>query len=348
MTGRAFPFDATGNGIRDRALGALLGVALGDAMGMPGQTLSAAEIASRYGWIDTLIAPFPDHPVSHGLRAGQVTDDTEQTLLLGRRLLLGGGRIDPKAWAEDLLEWEADVQARGLHDLLGPSTKRALASLLGGADPAESGREGTTNGAAMRIAPVAIATPPEPLTDLLDAVEDAARITHNTAEAISGAAAVAAVISAGIAGADFGTAVPLARAAAREGALRGARVGARDIEARIEAALTLADAGAPLAAFAKATGTSVATREAVPAAFGLLRMAGGDAAQATVLAANIGGDTDTIGAIAGGMGGACAGAAALPADRIDVIRRVNPLDIGPLVDGLLTLRRERGQGRARG
>jgi ADP-ribosylglycohydrolase len=328
--------------MRDRALGALLGVALGDAMGMPGQTLSAEEIARRYGRIDDLIAPFPGHPVSHGLGAGQVTDDTEQTFLLGRRLLLGGGRIDPRAWAEDLLAWEADVQARGLHDLLGPSTRRALSALLGGADPAEAGREGTTNGAAMRIAPVAIATPAEPLSALLDAVEDAARITHNTAEAISGAAAVAAVISAGIAGAGFGASLPLALAAAREGALRGTMAGARDIEARIAAALAMAEAGATPAALAAATGTSVATHEAVPAAFGLLRLAEGDAARATVLAANIGGDTDTIGAIAGGMGGACSGAAALPADRIDRIRAANRLDPEALVEGLLHLRRARG------
>ena len=44
-------------------------------------------------------------------------------------------------------------------DLLGPSTKRALAALLAGTDIAETGRYGSTNGAAMRITPVGVATP---------------------------------------------------------------------------------------------------------------------------------------------------------------------------------------------
>lgn len=323
---------------RDRAEAALLGLALGDAMGMPSQTLDAAAIAAQYGWITGLIAPAADHPVSRGLVAGQITDDTEQTLLLARRLIDGDGRIAPMDWAHDLLGWEADVKARGLHDLLGPSTKAALAALLAGADPETSGQGGTTNGAAMRILPVAIATPPEPLSRLIDAVEDACRITHNTGEAIAGAAAVAAVASAGLEGADFPAALPLAMQAAREGEARGTATGAKDIAGRIAAALDLAGRGVRLSELARATGTLVATHQSVPAAFGVLSLAGGDVARATVLAANIGGDTDTIGAIAGGMGGATTGCAALPGARISQVRAVNRLNLAPLVEGLIALR----------
>ena len=51
------------------------------------------------------------------------------------------------------------MRARGSLSLLGPSTKRALAALLAGTPLDETGRTGTTNGAAMRITPVGVATP---------------------------------------------------------------------------------------------------------------------------------------------------------------------------------------------
>ena len=54
-------------------------------------------------------------------------------------------------------------------------------------------------------------------------------------------------------------------------------------------------------------GTGVASQESVPAAFAVLEVADGDPWQAAVISANLGGDTDTIGAIAAGMAGACIG-----------------------------------------
>lgn len=331
----------TDEAIRDRAMGALLGLAIGDALGMPTQTLSPVEIRARYGPITGFLAPFAEHPVSQGLPAGAVTDDTEQALLLARRLLACSPQIRPadgwfggwddQAWAADLLGWEEGVRARGLRDLLGPSTKRAIDALLAGADPAETGRHGTTNGAAMRIAPVAIATPPEPAAMLVARVAQTARVTHATAPAIAAASAVAAAISAGIAGADWTTARDAACAAARLGALTGHWVDGGDVAARIVAACTAADAAA-------LCGTSVQAAESVPCAFALAEAAQGDAWQAACRAAELGGDTDTIGAIAGALCGACTGAAALPADAVAVVTRTNQLDLDPIVDGLLDLR----------
>ena len=45
--------------IQDRAAGALAGVALGDAMGMPSQTLTRAAIHQAYGRITDFVAPMP-------------------------------------------------------------------------------------------------------------------------------------------------------------------------------------------------------------------------------------------------------------------------------------------------
>ncbi|MCB6176719.1 ADP-ribosylglycohydrolase family protein [Rhodobacter sp. Har01] len=326
-----------GQGSLDRALGALLGGALGDALGMPSQTLDRAAIAARYGRIAGFLAPFPGHPVSHGLPAGAVTDDTEQTLLLARLLIDGGGVLDDCAWAQALIGWEAGVRARGLRDLLGPSTRRALDALLAGTPVGETGRTGTTNGAAMRIAPVGIATSANDLPRLVTRVAAACRVTHATREAIAAAAAVAAVVSQGIDGATFDAALPAALEAARLGAALGAAVGEPDMAGRIALALDIARGGDE-ARLACEIGTSVASRCSVAAAFGVVRLAGGDAWRAAQIAANIGDDTDTIGAIAGAMAGACSGASALPADKVALVVAVNRLELAPLAQGLLALR----------
>ena len=98
--------------------------------------------------------------------------------------------------------------------LLGPSTRAALQRLQDGMPPEEAGRFGATNGAAMRIAPVGIAVPVEPLGEFVDAVAQVSTLTHNTGIGIASAAAVGAAVSAGIDGADTPEALELAVAAA--------------------------------------------------------------------------------------------------------------------------------------
>src|ERR1700759_5812700 len=116
-----------------RAEGALYGLAIGDALGMPTQLLSRPEIVARYGPLLAGFEPAPaGHPIADGHPAGDVTDDTEQAVLLGRLLVAGRGTIDPGDLADALVAWEADMKARGSLDLLGPSTRRALAAGPGG------------------------------------------------------------------------------------------------------------------------------------------------------------------------------------------------------------------------
>src|SRR5262249_59248839 len=77
---------------RSRALGALYGLALGDALGMPTQSLPRAEIVARYGAVISGFHPGADgHPLAAGLPAGSVTDDTEQAVLLARLGVAGPG-----------------------------------------------------------------------------------------------------------------------------------------------------------------------------------------------------------------------------------------------------------------
>ena len=143
-----------------RARGALYGLAVGDALGMPTQMLSRAEIRGRWGSLLPGFEPAPPgHPIAAGMPAGAVTDDTEQAILLGRLLVRGHGTIAPRTGTA-LVRWERDMAERGSLDLLGPSTKRAVAAVLAGTPPDEAGATGATNGAAMRIAPVGIAVAP--------------------------------------------------------------------------------------------------------------------------------------------------------------------------------------------
>lgn len=333
--------EARNHTVCDRALGAFVGGALGDALGMPTQTLSPAEIEATYGAVTDFVAPVEDHPVSHGLAAGAVTDDTEQTLLLAETLLASGPVFDDLKWIEALIGWEDDVRARGSYDLLGPSTKRAIDAIRSGTPAGEAGRYGDTNGAAMRVVPVGILMPPEPLAALVDKVVETCRSTHNTSLAIAGASAVAAAVSCGLDGGDWRAATTLAQRAAAEARNRGHWIAGADIAARLGWATSLAanrDREAARAQVIELIGTSVATQESVPAAFALLVITQGEAWQAALMAANLGGDTDTIGAIAAGMAGACSGFSTLPGRKVAALQGFDLTDANRLAEALVSRR----------
>jgi len=329
-------------GAQARAAGALYGLAAGDALGMPTESLPRSQIVARYGpLLDWFQPGAADQPLAPGLPAGTITDDTEQALLLAGVLIEGGGTIDAAQFARQLLAWEESVRARGSLSLLGPSTKRALAALLAGTDIAETGRSGTTNGAAMRITPVGVATPCGDLGRLVDQVVEASRVTHNTGVALAGAAAVAAAVSAGVAGASVPAATEAAAAAASLAAGRGHWVAAADVAARIRwaAGLTAGLAiDAALDVVYTLVGTSLATQESVPAAFAILAAAPDDPWLACRMAASAGGDTDTIAAMAGAVAGACHGAAAFPAGARATVAAVNGLRLDEVAADLLALR----------
>lgn len=337
-----------------RAAGALYGLAVGDALGMPTQSLPREQIVASYGaLIDGFEPAPPDHPLAAGMPAGSVTDDTEQALLLARLLVEGGGRVDPAELARRLLAWEQSVRERGSLDLLGPSTRRAIAELLAGADIDLAGRLGATNGAAMRIAPVGVAAPCADLDILVDRVVEASRVTHNTGVALAGAAAVAAAVSAGVDGATVPDAIALGAAAAQRAAGRGNWVAAADVSARIRWAAQLVAGLAPEAAASVVytlVGTSLAAQESVPAAFAVLAASPDDPWLACRLAASLGGDCDTIAAMTGAIGGACHGSAALPESARRTVAQVNDLRLDEVAEDLLALRgtHERADGRCEG
>ena len=118
---------------RDRALGALYGLAVGDALGMPTQALPRDVVARLFGELDGFRAGPMENELSAGLAAGRTTDDTDQAVIVAECLVAGRGRVDPDLLARRLLGWQDRMVAAGSADLLGPSTLRALHLVAAGA-----------------------------------------------------------------------------------------------------------------------------------------------------------------------------------------------------------------------
>ena len=152
----------------DRALGAFLGVAIGDALGATVEFMTAREIAAQYkvhnqitggGWL--------------GLKPGCVTDDTEMALALGSALIASGG-WNPRAIADAFVNW-----MRGNPVDIGNACRRGIGKYISNGNlcvpPAE---ENGGNGAAMRNLPtVLVSLESEAL--LIQRSLEQAHITHN-------------------------------------------------------------------------------------------------------------------------------------------------------------------------
>ena len=339
-----------------RAYGALAGLALGDALGMPTQAMSPEQIRAVYGRITGLVDGDASQPYAPGMPAGSVTDDTEQALLVASLLIRGrgssSGRVSLNAveFAHALLAWEDSMIERGSLDLLGPSTKAALERVRAGEDPLTVGGEGTTNGAAMRVTPIGITVSTEDPEAFAEAVWSSCRVTHATRQGFQSAALVAAAVSMGI-DAARSTSPNLRgllwKAVTYVDSLpeHGAWTPDPDVVAATRRAMQLAvnPACSSLECLAEQVGTSVASAHAIPMAFALL--ARDPSPQALMDAANIGGDTDTIGAIAGAILGAALGVEVLPTDSLSMIEEISHLGLSTVARELLELRDQALAGR---
>ena len=319
-----------------RSYGALLGLAIGDALGMPTQSLSYEVIREQFHKVNTFNDPSPQHPYAAGLKAGMVTDDTEQSLLVASILTSLNGGFDQREFAKQLISWEESIRNRGLLDLLGPSTKAALTNLQAGMDVSLTGRDGTTNGAAMRIAPVGILCSSSNLDGLVRKVIEVSMLTHNTSSALGAAAGVAGIISGLIDSLVPSDAVAVGIEAAERASLHGAQDGG-DIVLRIKRAVEIAASGDG-ELLRKEIGTSVQATESVPCAIGLFVLHQSDPWQGCCDAASIGDDTDTIAAITGSMLGALHGPDGFPTSAINTVETLNALNLRGVAQDLLALR----------
>ena len=265
--------------------GGLLGLAVGDALGMQVEGSQSYEFVRDYH-------DARSDSVNNRLKAGQYTDDTLQMLILTESIIKNFG-FDINAFVSELKAWGMEIKAdlrtaRGV----GPTSIEAIKNLLDGVDWRESGGVYPTCGSAMRVAPIGLL-----YSSNFDLTADiAARSsipTHRSDEAIAGAVALAVTV----AGVTSGLGVEDAIIKSAD----YAEAYSRKFADKIRLAISLKN-DAPRYAL-KAIGTSILAKEAVPAAlFSALR--GENFEDALLIAVNHGGDTDSIGAMTGAIRGA--------------------------------------------
>jgi ADP-ribosyl-[dinitrogen reductase] hydrolase len=131
--------------VRLRAQASLLGLAVGDALGATVEFMTAGEIKAKYGVHRKL--------VGGGwlrLRPGQVTDDTQMSMCIARSLVEVG--YSPEDIARRFVTW---YQSRPPD--VGNTCRRGIARFINQGTVHGLPNEGDAgNGAAMRMAPVAV------------------------------------------------------------------------------------------------------------------------------------------------------------------------------------------------
>ena len=323
-----------------KILGGLYGQALGDAWGMPA-LLKPEDTWKRYGgWITEFLPGPADHPVHHGLAAGQITDDTEQAFALAR-VFIQDGKVTSGGAARAVIRWYDEIDGDNT-PYVGPSTRRAVMAIKAGEPLNETGRMGDTNGAAMRVSPIGLMHP----GDLKGAVKDAYLScvpTHNTDVAISGSCAVAGAIAV-----TMGDDVTLDEIieAGKKAADMGRKYGytwigasvSRRIEMAVEIARSSLSEREKIQELYDVIGATLAIPDSVAAAFGVLVMADGDPKQTAIYAAALSGDADTVAAMGCAIAGAWKGVEVFDQAIIDALHKANPgYDFEQVAQGLLTL-----------
>ena len=287
--------------LQRRARGALLGAAIGDAMGAPCEGRSAQEIRAQYGAMTGFVS-----------ESSTGTDDTDFTLFNAHIIRTYGPGLTPAQveyeWRDKLLAPGRAYRPGGFSDVI--STR----NLAAGLHPPHSGAFGHqmwSDGVAMAIGAAGIRCPGDPgaaasLAAVLGSIS-------NGRDGIYAAQAVAAAISVAMVGAGPAQMMEAALAApppdswtAR--ALRRAAEVARPA-ANPDAALEEIDAALVVPWWPWAD----LVTEAVPLAFAAFLAMEGDFARAVPFGVRFGRDADTIGAIVGSMAGAYAGEDAIPA-----------------------------------
>lgn len=180
--------DTTLEAMRSRAVGAMIGLAIGDALGT---TLEFSKRDSQPPLTDMIGGgPFR-------LQPGEWTDDTAMMLALGDSLETCGG-IDEADLMRRFVRWheQGDYSCTGTCFDIGVTTRAALARwkrtgnpVAGSTDPATAG-----NGSLMRLAPIVVRFFRKPEA-MRDAAARQSRVTHAAPEAVAACIAWAEILA---------------------------------------------------------------------------------------------------------------------------------------------------------
>ena len=316
----------------ERIKGCLIGCAYGDAMGMPTEMMKPEQIKELFPEGVSRLEPSTNKDfIGRKFPAGEVTDDTINTILLCESIIENKGEFDVYKYIDALLKW---VEANGDKNpyIIGPNTAKALKSIKEGADIKETGKFATTNGSAMKVSPIGIIYDYRNEDELIDKVESLCLPTHNTAIAISAAAAIGACVSYAIRGGeDINEIWRLAMDFSEKARSRGNQLPSASIKERmtyLEQDLKILSREELISKLQKIYGTGMEAIETVPAVMALIKLADGDPIKTAQLSANLGGDTDTIGAIATAI---CSAMHPIKDQAIiNTLERVNNIDFDEL------------------
>lgn len=324
--------------LKDHILGTLYGMALGDAMGMPSELLSRRLIQQIWGKIKGFEDSPEENPNAIGLVAGEFTDDTAQALVILDSLQENDFVPDKKIIGKNLIKWALKTDAFE-KNILGQSSKAALNAIQKGENPEPYTLKAITNGAAMRIAPIGCLFGSDDLANLAKYVFRITETTHKTDVALGGAGMVAAAVSAALDGKSWDAMMQTAEDCYDLISPYGAETYQASPKARLQLALEFAkryaDDEEKFSLFVyEVIGTTTLMSEAAPAALAMAYYYR-EPERCALACANLGGDTDTIGAMATAICGAKAGAAGIPQERIAVLTEKNHVDFDTYAENLL-------------
>ncbi|MET8568637.1 ADP-ribosylglycohydrolase family protein [Streptomyces sp. NPDC004783] len=352
MTART-PENGTAS-LEERVTGALVGAAVGDALGGPVEGYSPEQILERHGGrIHGVVGPWngdawrtarPIAPYHKG--DGHVTDDTLMTHALVRVYGTVRDHLDAYAVAEHLVpdlmttpRWIPELEAEALPlQRIFLAEKWLVARIhYGHADPREAGTGNIVNcGAAMYMAPVGLVNAANPAGAYAEALDVAG--AHQSSYGREAAGVFAAAVAAACApGASPESVLSACLSLAKDGT-RAAIEAVADVAARhtdFESALApLREAVAPYDTVgpdyrAPSLGARRPSRlhaiEELPVALGMLLVAGGDYRQAVLGSVNYGRDCDSIATMAGALAGALGSPA--PEDWAKRVAEASRLDL---------------------
>jgi len=288
--------------LRNKFLGCILGLAVGDALGAPAEFLSVTDVRAKYG--DDGIRDF--HPWDR-FPAGSYTDDTQMSLATASGLIESARQNNKTLPA--LYVYKAYVGWYATQN--DPAQRRApgntcLAALADGRAGTLLSPINTSKGCGgvMRVAPVGLAYPP---VDAFRFGTEAAAITHGHPSGYLPAGALAAIVAFIVEGRTVRTAIE-----STIPFLMG-YAGSEETLDKVRAALDLAAAGTPASEACLSLGQGWVGEEALAIALYCALASGGDFEGGVIAAVNHNGDTDSTGCIVGAILGAAAGVEAIPA-----------------------------------
>ncbi|MGF1725696.1 ADP-ribosylglycohydrolase family protein [Photobacterium nomapromontoriensis] len=327
--------------IEKKILGCLYGQAIGDAMGMPSELWPKSKVIAYFGWIDDFLPGPEENIAANEFQAGEFTDDTCQCVALMDAIIEADGTIQPLLIAKHIMAWANRINAFE-KNILGPTSKSALNAISQGVPVEEIVANGVTNGSAMRVAPAGCLLPTHDRAQFIDGIRLACMPTHKSDIAIAGAGVIAWAISRAIEGSDWEQIkmeiVPLANDIQRQYESTFSPL----LGSRIRYALYVAESQhndkQALSDLYDMIGSGMDIIESIPTAIALVELAKTQPMKCAELAANLGGDTDTIGAMATAICGALHGIDAFTDQHITLINNANQIDFTPYAHALASYR----------